>query len=75
MPSRTPKSPYLDTNNDLFGVISTIVALAGIFLAYLMYIKRPDQAPDGRGVRGVYLFLTDKWRWDELYDRAIVRPL
>ncbi len=31
-------------------------------------------APEERA-SALYLFLRDKWRWDELYNGAIVRPL
>ena len=57
-----------------FGVASTVAAVAGIGLACLTYSRRTVPAPEERA-SAVYLFLRDKWRWDELYDRAIVRPL
>jgi NADH-quinone oxidoreductase subunit L len=57
-----------------FGVASTAAAVAGIGLAYLTYSRRTVPAPEERA-SAIYLFLRDKWRWDELYDRAIVRPL
>ena len=57
-----------------FAVASTAVALAGIGLAYLTYSRRTIAAPEERA-SALYLFLRDKWRWDELYNRAIVRPL
>ena len=54
-----------------WGVASTVAALGGIFLAWLTYVKGTVAAPSG----AVYTFLRDKWRWDELYNGAIVRPL
>jgi NADH-quinone oxidoreductase subunit L len=57
-----------------FGVASTIAALAGIGLAYATYSARTIEAPEERA-SALYRFLRDKWRWDELYDKAIVRPL
>ncbi len=58
-----------------FGTISTLVALAGIFVAYLTYIAgRIDPVSVANRYRSIYLFLYDKWRFDELYDRVIVRP-
>jgi len=57
-----------------FGVASTAAALGGIGLAYLTYSRRTIQAPEERA-SAAYLFLRDKWRWDELYEGAIVRPL
>jgi NADH-quinone oxidoreductase subunit L len=59
-----------------FGAISTIVALSGIFVAYLAYQKRSiDVRALGEKYQGVYQFLLNKWYLDELYDAAIVRPL
>jgi NADH-quinone oxidoreductase subunit L len=52
-----------------------VVGLIGIALAYLLYMARPDLP--GRIVahaRGLYLFLYNKWYFDELYDRIFVRP-
>jgi NADH-quinone oxidoreductase subunit L len=57
-----------------FGVASTAAALGGIGLAYLTYYRRTIQAPEERA-SALYRFLRDKWRWDELYNGAIVRPL
>ncbi|MFN8591765.1 MAG: NADH-quinone oxidoreductase subunit L [Thermomicrobiales bacterium] len=55
----------------LFGLISTVVAAAGIFAAWLTYVRKTIPVPSG----GLYDFLRDKWRWDELYNGAIVQPL
>jgi NADH:ubiquinone oxidoreductase subunit 5 (subunit L)/multisubunit Na+/H+ antiporter MnhA subunit len=59
-----------------FGIISTIIALSGIGLAYLMYI-RGAISPVAMGQRfsSLYSFLYDRWRVDEFYDRTIVQPL
>ncbi|HYO29347.1 MAG TPA: hypothetical protein VER37_02100, partial [Thermomicrobiales bacterium] len=61
-----------------FAVISTVVALAGIALAAANYrnVRTAEEvvAIDRRLTRGSYGFLFDKWRWDELYDRVVVRP-
>jgi NADH-quinone oxidoreductase subunit L len=57
-----------------FGVASTAVAAAGILLAWLTYVRGTIPAPEERA-SALYRFLRDKWRWDELYDRVIVRPL
>jgi NADH-quinone oxidoreductase subunit L len=57
-----------------FAVASTVAAVAGIGLAYLMYSRRTMPALEDRA-SALYLFLRDKWRWDELYNGAIVRPL
>jgi NADH-quinone oxidoreductase subunit L len=59
-----------------FGVISTIVVAAGILVAYLTYVTGTiNAAALADRYRGLYEFLYDKWRWDELYDRVLVQPL
>jgi len=58
-----------------FAIISTIIALSGIFTAYLTYITgRIDRYAVANRFRGLYEFLYDKWRFDELYDRTFVQP-
>ena len=57
-----------------FAVASTAAAVAGIGLAYLTYSRRTVPAPEEQA-SALYLFLRDKWRWDELYNGAIVQPL
>lgn len=54
----------------------TVVGVAGIALAYVLYMFLPHLP--GRiaaAVPGLYRFLLNKWYFDELYDRAIVRPI
>jgi NADH-quinone oxidoreductase subunit L len=57
-----------------FAIASTVAALGGIGLAYATYYTGAIQAPEERA-SALYRFLRDKWRWDELYNGAIVRPL
>ncbi|MGH2557514.1 MAG: hypothetical protein ACRDJH_00505, partial [Thermomicrobiales bacterium] len=58
-----------------FGIISTIVALAGIAVAYLTYIaKKIDPVKVVERTGSTYSFLYNKWYFDELYDRWFVRP-
>ena len=59
----------------LVGQLPLIVGLAGLALAYFMYIRRPELP--GRlasAFPGVYQFLLNKWYFDELYDFLFVRP-
>jgi NADH-quinone oxidoreductase subunit L len=52
-----------------------VAMLLGFLLAWLMYIKRPDLP--GRLVanqRPLYLFLLNKWYFDEIYDAIFVKP-
>jgi len=52
-----------------------VVAIIGIGLAYHMYIRNPAApAQLARRFRGLYLFLLNKWYFDELYDALFVRP-
>ena len=59
-----------------FGIISTVVALSGIFAAYLTY-NRGTISAEALGARfpAVYQFLLNKWYFDELYDAMFVQPL
>jgi NADH-quinone oxidoreductase subunit L len=54
-------------------LISITVALLGIGLAYLMYMKRRD-LPDkvANSVKPLYKFSFNKWYFDELYEFAVV---
>jgi len=52
-----------------------VVAVGGIALAYVMYLMRP--AWPGRvaaAIRPIYLFVYNKWYFDELYNFLFVRP-
>jgi NADH-quinone oxidoreductase subunit L len=58
-----------------FGVISTIVALSGIGLAWLMYVAgQISPVAMGQRFESQYRFLYEKWRIDEFYDRTLVQP-
>ena len=52
-----------------------VVAVSGIALAYLFYTLVPS-LPGllGSAFHGVYLFLLNKWYFDELYDWLFVKP-
>ena len=53
----------------------TIAMLVGLAIAYLYYIAAPWlPALTARAFRPLYLFLLNKWYFDELYDRIFVRP-
>ncbi|MFC7477368.1 NADH-quinone oxidoreductase subunit L [Dankookia sp. GCM10030260] len=53
----------------------TVMGVAGIALAYLLYMVAPGiPAQIAARFRGVYLFLLNKWYFDELYDAIFVRP-
>ncbi len=56
-------------------VISVLVGLAGIGLAYLMYIKRtPDPVAMAQRFRPIYLVLYNRYWVDELYFALFINP-
>jgi NADH-quinone oxidoreductase subunit L len=64
-----------NTTKWTFAIISTVLALGGILIAYLTYVTGTISAVAlARRFNGIYQFLYDKWRIDEFYDRTIVRP-
>ncbi|MFN3970481.1 MAG: NADH-quinone oxidoreductase subunit L [Gemmobacter sp.] len=56
--------------------VSPFVAMVlGFLMAYQFYIRRPDwPAKLAANQRPLYLFLLNKWYFDELYDWLFVRP-
>jgi NADH-quinone oxidoreductase subunit L len=55
--------------------IATVLGLAGITLAYVMYVRSPGLADRlAREWPAVYQLSLHKWFVDELYDRTVVRP-
>ena len=53
----------------------TVVGLSGIALAYILYVFAPGiPAKLAETFRGLYLFLLNKWYFDELYDAIFVKP-
>ncbi len=52
-----------------------LCGFAGIALAYVFYIVNPRLPVRlAQRFRELYLFLLNKWYFDELYDRVLVRP-
>jgi NADH-quinone oxidoreductase subunit L len=55
--------------------LPTLAGLLGIATAYLCYMFRPEiPGIVTTRFRAVYLFLYNKWYFDELYDALLVRP-
>ena len=60
--------------NITIALVSSVVAITGIALAYLMYARRAVSAEGmGRALRPVYVLLYRKYFMDELYEDVIVR--
>jgi NADH-quinone oxidoreductase subunit L len=59
-----------------FAALSVAVALAGIFAAHRIYLARPGAAGRIAARWGaIHRLLRDRYRFDEFYDRAVVRPV
>jgi NADH-quinone oxidoreductase subunit L len=56
-------------------LLPTLMMVIGFAIAWQFYIRRPD-IPEAlaRWFRPLYLFLLNKWYFDELYDAVFVRP-
>ena len=58
-----------------FGIISTAVALSGIAVAYLTYMRKSISAEAmAQKFSGLYNFLLNKWYVDEFFMAAVVNP-
>jgi NADH-quinone oxidoreductase subunit L len=61
--------------NVTLAVVSVVVGLAGITLAYALYVPKPERAAAlARKFSPIYNFLDNGWYFDALYDRIFVRP-
>jgi NADH-quinone oxidoreductase subunit L len=59
-----------------FGIVSTVVAVSGVLVAWLTYHRGIiSNVALGERFPHVYQFLLNKWYFDELYQKAIVNPL
>jgi NADH-quinone oxidoreductase subunit L len=59
----------------LIRILPVLVALIGIAIAYVMYIRQPDLPARVAGaLPALYRFLLNKWYFDELYDQLLVEP-
>ena len=57
------------------GLAPLVAGLLGIAIAVLFYLWRTDLPRRlAHALRPVYLFILNKWYFDELYDRLFVRP-
>ena len=60
----------------LLALVSTAVALAGIFVAYMMYYRQRWSAEAmGQRFRSAYTTLSRKYYFDELYEDVLVRSV
>jgi NADH-quinone oxidoreductase subunit L len=74
--THTESKEVSTTTQWTFGIISTILALGGIWVAWMAYVQRSiNVAALSRRFSWLYDFLLNKWYWDEIYDLVIVKPL
>jgi NADH-quinone oxidoreductase subunit L len=66
---------HLEDNPTWVGLLPLVMGVAGIALAFWMYIVNP-LAPVrlAQSFGGIYRFLLNKWYFDELYNAIFVRP-
>jgi NADH-quinone oxidoreductase subunit L len=73
---KTPGWPEMGEHamNAVLMVVSSLFALAGIGLAYVMYVKQPE-LPDkvARSAPAAYQLSYNKFHVDELYDALLVK--
>ena len=61
--------------NLILMLISLAVALSGIGLAYIIYVKKTVTAEAiGKAFKPIYTFLYNKWYFDELYMATVINP-
>ena len=73
---RLPSHHSIHDVHQQAGMFALIAAVVGTFVAYIFYgvrVLNPDDFR--RQFSGVYTFLVEKWRFDELYDAMFVRPV
>ncbi len=74
----TTAMPGAEGGNELtFQVIASLVSLAGILTAYLIFLRRPqlaDQVVQNRACAALHRFWSSGWGFDRLYDALVVRP-
>jgi NADH-quinone oxidoreductase subunit L len=58
----------------LFQVLSAIIALTGIYIAYLIYFKKPSYSEPYSHSR-INKFFEKGWGFDKLYDTLFVKPV
>jgi NADH-quinone oxidoreductase subunit L len=61
-------------NEFLFQVLSAIVALSGIYIAYIIYFKKPSLSESFSHSR-INKFFEKGWGFDKLYDVLFVKPI
>jgi NADH-quinone oxidoreductase subunit L len=75
----TPLLPAIKVSNEttpewLFQILSAVISIAGIWLAYILFYKKPDFLVSFRKSSLSHFFYKG-WGFDRLYDLLFVRPV
>jgi NADH-quinone oxidoreductase subunit L len=75
----TPLLPAINLNGEvihewIFQIISSIISVTGIWLAYIFFYKKA-YLPAPVGKRRLISFFSKGWGFDQLYDKLFVSPL
>jgi NADH-quinone oxidoreductase subunit L len=68
---------HITTTTYMLMALSTAIGILGIYIAYVFYIKKPDELPAKtvKAAGPIYKLFFNKWYFDEIYDAMIVQPL
>jgi NADH-quinone oxidoreductase subunit L len=58
----------------LFQALSAVIALSGIYIAYIIYFKKPSLSEPYKH-SGLNRFFEKGWGFDKLYDTILVKPI
>ncbi len=71
-----PPAAVVETNDNLLMIISVLMGIGGIFLAWLMYIAKPSlPAKLANSVKVLYSGCKNLWWVDQIYNFLFVKPL
>ncbi len=75
--NENPAGPGAERSETLFQAVSALVSLTGIFIAFMIYLRRPryaDELVQNRAASALHRFWFSGWGFDRLYDRLFIRP-
>ena len=75
---RTPTLPESEGEplNLVMMIVSSLIAVGGILVAWLMYVRQPDlPGRVANAAQGFYQLSLNKFHIDELYDSLLLKPL
>ncbi len=71
-----PAEPESSSTELMFSGVALGIVIVGFLFAWYLYYKRPElPARMARAAGGLYTFVLDKYKIDELYGAVIIQPL